>query len=365
MKSWNEYKIDLLALRKNVLTYRQTDAKSKICAVVKADGYGIGAKNVVLAVDDLVDMYAVACFVEAKNLKKYTQKPVLILNYIPPSNLPFCKNNNIAISISNIEQLIEISKKNLPATVHFAINTGMNRIGFSDISKFESALQFAKKHQNIKVQGIFTHFFDADDGANTKQQFCIFKQFQNVISKYYDLSKIICHACASVGATKYPNFRLDMVRLGILMFDDKKSQTSPVLQISTKVVNLQKVQKGSHVGYGKIVAKKDMTIATIPIGYADGVFRNFSRRSKVLCCGKKCKIVGNICMDMMMFDATDIDVKVGDVVVLIGADGHGNSIKLCDVSRWCNTIEYEILTNIKQRRFCVKIKNRNRLKDFD
>ena len=129
-----------------------------------------------------------------------------------------------------------------------------------------------------------------------------------------------------------------------------------VLSIKSKIINITNIKEGECVGYNRsFVAKKDMVVATIPLGYADGIFRSFSKRGKVLCCGKFCKVIGNICMDMFMIDITKTEAKLFDEVVLIGSDNFGNKIDIDTFASWCNTISYEILTSIKQDRFDVII----------
>ena len=145
-----------------------------------------------------------------------------------------------------------------------------------------------------------------------------------------------------------------MVRLGILLYgglDDRVVKTNTVLEIKSKIISLNKIKKGDCVGYGKkFVATKDMEIATIPIGYADGIFRSYGKNGFVIINNHNCKIVGTICMDMLMADVTGINSKVGDEVALIG-----ENLSLKTFADNCGTISYEILTSIKKSRFNVKI----------
>lgn len=340
------------------MEYKKVDNLSKVCAVVKADGYGIGAKNVVHAIDDYVDFYAVACFVEAAKLRKLTKKNILVLNTVRSQTLKFCADSNISISLYSFDQAVEIAKQKKieKIKVHIAINTGMNRVGFSSVEEFEKTLKYIKSNKSkIVVEGIFTHFYNAASEADTKKQYRIFMQYLNVLAKYYDASKIIKHACASLAAVKYSSFRLDMVRLGILLYGDIDESNilslKPVLKIKSKVVGVTNVKAGQSVGYGKgFVAKNNLIVATVPLGYADGIMRAFAKSGTVCVNGNKCKVAGNICMDMFMIDVTEKGVHVGDTVEIIGKNQTAGDIASC-----CNTISYEILTNIKKNRFNVKI----------
>ena len=166
-----------------------------------------------------------------------------------------------------------------------------------------------------------------------------------------------------------------MIRLGIVLYGgleinydpvqygeskgDREYKTKfmfkPSISIKSKIIAINNVKKGECVGYCKnYIAKKNMVVATIPLGYADGIFRNFSKKGKVLINGKKCKVVGNICMDMFMVDITNIKAKIFDEVILIGKDKLGNTITLNEFASYCDTISYEVLTNIKQMRFNIK-----------
>ena len=367
MKSFSDYIIDIDALKNNLLEYKKLDKNSKICVVAKADGYGIGIENVVCALDDYADFYAVACFVEAVKLRQITQKPILVLNFVDKNNLNFCAENNISITASNLKQLEKIKKSKQKVKVHLAINTGMNRIGFLDMYDFENALRILHKYKNtICLEGVFTHFYNANNRCTTKKQFDIFMQYISILEKYFDVSKIIKHASSSVASIKYPEFRLDMVRLGICLYQGLKNirgySGQDVVSIKSKIVNIQKIKKGDAVGYANgYIAKKSKTIATIPLGYADGIFRIYAKNGYVLCGGQKCKILGNICMDMFMIDITNASAKLFDKVTLLGTSKN-KKISLNEFAKNSSTISYEILTSIKRTRFNTKIKGKRNKK---
>ena len=359
MKSFSDYTISKDAITHNLIEFKKHNQKAKICAVVKADGYGIGARNVIEQIDDLVDFFAVACFCEAKKLRRLTAKPILVLNFVPNETLEYCHKNNISITVSSFEELKIIEKQKSLVKIHFAINTGMNRIGFKNVHEFLDAVRFAK-NKKMHIEGIFTHFYNAKSVVDTEKQICIFKQFVKVLEKHFDTKEIIKHTSNSLGAVEYKRYNFDMVRLGILLYGSFEGncplELKQILNIKSKIINITKIKAGESVGYEKsFVAKKDMVVATIPLGYADGIMRCFSKKGKVLCQGKFCKVIGNICMDMFMIDITHIDAKLFDEVTLIGEDRFGQKISIDDFAKWCGTISYEILTNIKKNRFDVKI----------
>lgn len=357
MKSYSNFIVNTKAILQNITEYKKTNNQTKICAVVKADGYGLGIENFVKEIEHKVDFFAVACFLEAIKLRKLTKKPILILNNVPAENLKTCADNNISISVFYAKQLKNIKKfvKNGTLKIHFAINTGMNRIGFDSLVDFKKCICYAKKQKQIQIEGIFTHFYNASNNDNTYEQVCIFNHFLEV-AKTCQLQNLIIHTSASDASFLYKNYCFDMVRLGICMYgySSLNIKLKQALSIESKVINICKVKKGQSVGYGKeFIAKKDMVVATIPLGYADGIFRNYSKNGKVIICGKYCKIVGNICMDMFMCDVSGLDIKIGDKVIVLGCYKNRLKITANDIAKDCNTICYEILTNIKRNRFNI------------
>ena len=358
MKSVNKYIVNTNAINHNLNEYKKIDNKSKICAVVKADAYGIGIENVVSSIDKEIDFYAVACISEAEKLRKQTSKSILILNYVDKNNINFCSKNNISISVENISQIKQLAKLGHKIKIHLAINSGMNRLGFSTKSSFFNAMQLLQKHKNqIIIEGIFTHFYDGKNHEKCKKQFDIFMQYLNILKLYFDDEKILKHTCSSVPAVLFDEFRLDMVRLGILLYGSNLNlpniKPKQVLKIESKIVSITKTKKGDAIGYSNgFVCSKKMTIGTIPLGYADGIFRSYSKKGYVLCGKTKCKIVGNICMDMLMIDLTNTNAKIGDKVILVGKTKN-NEITVDDFAKKCKTISYEVLTNIKKTRMDI------------
>lgn len=356
MKSYSNYVVNIGAIRHNIGEFKKINGNVKICGVVKADGYGHGIKNFVPKIDCMLDAYGVATAKEAIRLRKHTQKPILVLNFVEKKDLVLCAKNKITISVFCMQHLLQIEQQNIKIDVHLAINSGMNRIGIGNIDEFFDMLNFCKTHCNICIKGIFTHFYNAKNSNDVKHQICIFNQFLQVLDLYYDTKKLCVHTSASEASIKH-NFCFDMVRLGILMYGylEQKCEMSlrPALSVTSKIINITHIKKGQSVGYGKaFVAQKNMKIATVPLGYADGIFRSYAKSGKVIINGKYSKIVGNICMDMFMCDVTNTNCRIGDKVTLLGTDGK-KSILASDIARATNTICYEVLTNIKQNRMNI------------
>ena len=216
MKSFSDYIIDTNAILYNIKQFKKFNPKTKICAVVKADGYGLGLANFIKQIERDVDFFAVACFLEAIKLRKLTDNPILILNFVPCENLQKCVENNISVSVFNLQHLMQIKKyvKKGKLKIHLAINTGMNRIGFSCVDKFYKSINLAQKQANIKIEGVFTHFYNATNQINTYEQFCIFNHFVK-IAKKNNLKGIMVHTSASDAGFLYKQFNFDMVRLGM------------------------------------------------------------------------------------------------------------------------------------------------------
>ena len=368
MESFSDYIIFKHAIKHNCKKCKKILQNTKLCAVVKANAYGIGIENVVCQIDTLCDFYAVACFKEAKELRELTDKPILILNFTHISNIEFCLNNNISITISSLYQLKDTIKflnhSNIQnenkLKIHFAINTGMNRIGFGDLNEFYKAVLFLSENKYLKLEGVYTHFYNAENLNKTEQQNNVFMKYLNVLKLQINLNSLIIHVSNSFASLRYKQFRYNMVRIGIALYGGLESSNLPkefksTISIKSHIISLNNVKRGENIGYSKsYVAKRNITVATIPLGYADGIFREFSHKGKVLICGKKCKVIGNICMDMFMVDVTGLKAKRFDEVILIGKDKLGNKITLNEFAKYCNTISYEVLTNIKKNRLNLK-----------
>jgi len=325
------YKDNLIS---NIKQVKQENKNSKICAMVKANAYGVGVEQVAKILDEYADFFGVACFFEAKQLRKQTKKPILIVGSFSKEEIDV----DFSYACSSLDDLMMIISQNKKVKIHFKINTGMNRFGFKDLKQFKKALMLAKKN-SIIVEGIFTHFATTDD--------YVFEQMQR-FEKFVKLCKNAgfspcVHADNSFVNEKF-NHNLDMVRVGYNLYNNDKGWFLPVVEIKSAVVNLIEVSKGELVGYDyRCVAKKKMKVAVVPIGYADGFdLKYIGMELKVD--GVLCEIL-NVCMDCFMIDVSKTSIKKGDDLFVLNKF---NSLK--SFSKYINSSPYEVMTKFSQIR---------------
>ncbi len=368
--------VDTYALRANYTLLSSLSGGSRPISVVKADAYGHTAEICVPALLDMgCDFFAVSCTEEATSVRKLCLRAgadadVLILGYTDPSDVPFLAANNIiqtAVSLAHAESLSRSAiDKKCKLRVHIAIDTGMNRIGLcaGDDSLCESAADEAERIarlDGLSVEGIFTHFSKADGyiadtlshESFTREQARRFDKVCKILSSRG--IKLFSHACNSAATLRFPEYHLDGVRLGIALYGVYPSEhfgdigLSSVMSLSSVVAHLHDAPAGSPVGYGgTFVTDKKTTVATLPIGYADGFLRKYSGAEVTVLTGSgkyKAKIIGRICMDQCMIDVTGLDVKVGDRVILFGDTPDA----LRELAELADTIEYECLCLISAR----------------
>jgi alanine racemase len=337
----------------NLNAYSQLISPStRMMVMVKAFAYGGGLKEIANFLQyQGVDYLGVAFSDEAIELRDSgIDLPILVLN---PSNDQMHQlwKNNIDIEIYNFSGLHQVVKMlpDAPA-IHIKLETGMNRLGFTkdQIPELKNLLE---QYPEIRIQGIFTHFASSSDPEQddfTRQQATIFNSMYGELSAVLK-QKPLKHASNSSAITRWPEYHFDMVRLGIGVygFDPTgEMDLRHVGRLSTRVTQLKKVRKGNTIGYSrKGLAVRDMTIAIVPVGYADGYLRIFGNgNGKMKINGYQAPTVGNICMDMTMLDVTEIDCEEGDEVIVFGEDP-----SIVEMARWANTIPYEILTNLSSR----------------
>ncbi len=337
---------------------------TKLCMVMKADGYGYGAEDVARAVEDLVDFYAVSTSFEAMQLRAAgLRQPILILGYTWPEDYEEMIRMNVRINLFSEEDALLLSRvaegMKKKAKVHFSLDTGMSRLGFAAVEESADAMVRISRLPGIEAEGIFTHFAKADDPDLTDayRQFIIFQNFiQTLKAKGLDLP--IRHAANSAASLVMPDVSLNMVRLGIAAYgfypSDVMEQPVPLhrtMELKSHVSCLRDIPAGTGVSYGyTYVAPLPRRIATIPVGYADGYSRALSDKGEVLIRGKRAPIRGRVCMDQMMVDVTDIfDVMVGDEVTLIGRDG-SEEITVQELQDKSGVLSYEIICGLSRRR---------------
>jgi len=230
--------------------------------------------------------------------------------------------------------------------VHMKIDTGMGRFGCSP-EDAPGLARFIEQSAGLRLAGTWTHFASADsDAAMTRRQFALFEQTLSMLG----VDAGVRHACNSAGARHFPEFALDAVRCGISLYGCEWPGTQPALALRYVITHLKAVEKGATVGYGSTWrARERRHIATVAIGYADGVHRIRSNRGHVLVRGSRAPLVGTVSMDAITVDVTDVEgVAAGDVVTLIGKDGE-ERITAEDVGRWSGSISYEALTSLGHR----------------
>lgn len=358
--AWIE--INLANLEYNVLeikNFLQKNCKKEpdIFAVIKADGYGHGSLMCAPILSACgVEYFGVASIDEGIELREHKiNKPILVLGASPLWAFENAIKYNIAVSIFNDEhiemanQLYERLNKKLK--VHIKLDTGMNRIGINK----EDAKNFIEKVVNcsaIDLKGIFTHFADVENKILFKRQI---EEFSEIIKPYKNTS-IKIHCLNSPGMFSYPEFSYDMVRMGIIMWgltpysypNRNMPNVKPVMGLKARITNIHTLKANDGISYGHTyIAKKDTKVATIPIGYADGIARNLSGKITAILNGKEIKQIGRITMDQIMFDISDIECAIGDVVILLGEEN-----KIDTIDTWAqklNTINYELTCRLKMR----------------
>lgn len=361
-RSWVEVDLDALSYNLNkllALLHRETS----LMAVVKADGYGHGLVAVAKQCQKLgVKAYAVATIDEGIKLRKVgIHGEILILGYTHPIRARELSKYHLIQSIVDYNHAKMLSRCNYTIDVHIKIDSGMHRLGFA-VDDYQKIIKLYK-YKNIKIKGYFTHLCVSDSNKKadilyTKNQI---NQFYQLISRlkqdHYYIGKI--HIQSSYGLINYPKIKCDYVRIGIFMYGVKSSindylkqelDLKPVLSIKSRIAMIHNLSKGESLGYGLTYqAKYDSVIATIPIGYGDGIPRQISTRGHVLIKGIKCPIIGRICMDQMLVDVSEVnDLDNNEIVIIVGNDGH-NEIRIEELAQAAKTISNEILSQIGNR----------------
>lgn len=359
--------IDLDAILYNMESmHRHIAENTKIMAVIKADGYGHGAVEIAETVEPLDYLFgcAVATVEEGLILRKHEiKKPILILGYAFPDQYEDMIRAEIRPTVFTEEMAQELSRAaenaGMDCKIHFAIDTGMSRIGYQITEEAADEMVRLSKLPHIMVEGIFTHFAKADelDKEPTRKQIARFKQMITMLEER-GLHIPIHHCSNSAGIVEFPEANMDIVRAGITMYglwpsedvDKSLIDLKPVMSLVTHVAYVKELEAGRQISYGgTYTTEEKRVIATIPVGYADGYARGLSNKGEVLIHGKRAKICGRVCMDQFMVDVTDIaDVKNGDEVILIGCDGD-ECITFEEVGERSGRFNYEFVCDLGKR----------------
>ena len=337
---------------------------SELCIVVKANAYGHGIDwTVNTAIESGVVWFAVAAIDEAILVRSISDNiRILLLSEPSMSELEKLATYNIDTTVYNESFIEALGESQHSFKVHLKIDTGMHRVGCSP-DEFELLYKKISSFKNLVLEGICTHFPVADtDEIQTNHSI---KMFKDTISNI-DIKNLLIHADNSASTT-YNNEKIfNMTRVGLAAYGYSLSPVSvasklkPVMEIKTRISNIQIRKKGESVSYGKAhILQKDSLIATAPIGYGDGYPWNSFPDGKVIVNNRFCRLIGRVTMDQILFDVTGMEVEINDEVTILGASLDSNiEISIKDIAEWNNTIEWEILTNIKDNRLNrVEIEN--------
>ncbi len=362
MPIWAE--VDLDALAHNIREVRRlTSANSMILAAVKADAYGHGAViSSKVFLDNGADRLGVARLGEAVELRDAgIEAPILNLGYTPEAQYGTLIGRGIAATIYTFLQAQALddvaAKLHTKAVVHVKIDTGMNRLGFQPNDETLRAIAKINVLPNVELEGIYTHFAVSDiaDKTYTRRQFELFRWVLDEL-RTRGVEPPIRHVSNSAAIIDLPEYALEMVRPGIMLYgyepsievDLSRVSLKPAMTLKARLSNVKVVPEGAGISYGlTYTTKRPSIIGTLPVGYADGYRRGLSNRSWVDYGGERAPIVGRVCMDQCMIDLTDIDMaEIGDEVTLFGG---GCSPSVEETARMLDTIPHEVTCAIARR----------------
>ena len=334
-----------------------------VMAVVKADAYGHGAIQVARLLQDKCAFFGVSSMLEAMELRQAGLKnPILILGYTPTNAFRTAIREGIRPTIFDYEDAVALSDAaqdvGLPARFHFAVDTGMSRLGFQATEEAADLCARIANLPGLVPEGLFSHFATADcaDLSRSKKQAALFDRFDAML-KDRGVRIPIRHLDNSAGLMNFPH-HYEMVRSGIVTYgmypsgevDPQLLPLEPALQFLSKVTHVKTLEPGREISYGgTCITTRTTIVATVPVGYADGYRRSLSGKFHVLINGKKAPILGRICMDQMMVDVTDIPgVVPGDRVVLVG-ENDGAKITMEEIAAAADSFNYEFVCGISRR----------------
>ena len=351
--------VNLRAMERNINYFRsQMPATTRLVAMVKASSYGAGDREIAqMLCKQGVDYLAVAFADEGVELRESgVTMPIVVLNADDQSfdTMVAWHLEPEIYSFESLDSFAAAARAESGYPVHLKFDTGMHRLGFAeaDIPKLLERLELYS--DTIRVASIFTHLSVADDPQQddfTRGQIALFDRVSSAVTDALNY-KVLRHAAASAAIVRFPEAHFDMCRLGLGMYGygfEHNDNLEPVSTLRTRIVQIRELEAGETVGYGRAgVLERKSRIATIPVGYADGLDRHLGcGRWSMVVAGKNAPTVGRICMDSCMIDITDIaDVKTGDEVTIFSAAA-GNSAE--DMARLLDTIPYEVLTSVSKR----------------
>ena len=363
MKFDNSYvKIDLDVIARNFAAI-QKKAGVPVMAVVKADAYGHGAVQVARLLEGKCAFFGVSSMLEALELRQAgLTTPILILGHTPPAAFADAIRLGIRPAIFRYSDALALSeeaeKQGVKAPFHFAVDTGMSRIGFQATQEAADICAKIAALPGLQPEGLFSHFATADceDLSRSREQISRFDAFDAML-KQRGIQIPIRHLDNSAGLMNFDH-HYEMVRSGIVTYGLYPSNEvsedllplTPALSWHSRVTHVKLLEPGRQISYGgTFVTEKPTMVATVPVGYADGYRRCLSSRFYVLIRGKRAPILGRICMDQLMVDVTDIpNVQPEDPVVLVGKDGD-EKITMEQISAEAYSFNYEFVCGISRR----------------
>lgn len=341
------------ALRKNYVAFCRAYPSVLFAPVLKSNAYGHGLVEVARVCDKLdapffvVDSYAEALIVRNENIRT----PLLIIGYTLPENIRLSRLNNVAFTLGNISDLEKLAHGVAKSIqVHLKIDTGMHRQGIMP-DEVPRALEILRNSSALHLTGIGTHLADADGtGEAARAQIASWNGIVSKVRAVFPDIRFI-HCAATEGAKFFQNTNANVARLGMGLYGCTRTSgvsVMPALEMNTVVTSIRAIRKGECVGYNNsYTAPRDMRIATVPVGYAEGVDRRLSHSGFLSIHNQPCKIVGRVSMNITSIDVTDCNpaVTLGDEVTVISSDP--DAINSCEsMARICGTIPYELLVHI-------------------
>ncbi len=355
LKTWCSVNLNAIAHNYN---YTKSKTDAKIICVVKAGAYGHGAVPVAKRLlKEGCDYFAVSSIEEALELRQGgINCNILVLGYILPCHIQTAIENDISFACASYEfaKLVSGVKTSKKARVHIKLNSGMNRTGFcicheSGYEDLDKAIEVIKNSDNIEVDGIFSHFAKAENDKACSEKQCGY--FSNAVDyiKASGINPQMLHICNSAGTANFPEKHLDAIRLGIHLYGCESDDKNYIhtMDFCTRIVDIHTLKEGDGVSYGlDFIADRKMKVAVIGAGYADGIFRCLSDgKGYVIVRGKKCPIIGRVCMDMTIIDITDVpEAEVEDIVTI-----WGKALPTEEQANNAGTISYELLCSVAPR----------------
>ena len=354
--------IDLDAISSNFDAIR-AKAGTQVMAIVKADAYGHGAVQIARLLDNKCCFFGVSSIAEALELRQAgLTKPILILGYTPVEAFRLVIGQDIRPAIFRLDDGIALSKlaqkQGVTIPFHFAVDTGMSRLGFQATEESADICADIARLPGLQAEGLFSHFATADcaDLSKAQAQAVLFENFDRML-KDRGIHIPLRHLDNSAGLMNFSN-HYEMVRSGIVTYgmypsdevDPALLDLKPVLQWRSRVTHIKMLPPGREISYGgTFVTTRKTRVATVPVGYADGYRRSLSGKFYVLIRGRRAPILGRVCMDQMMVDITDVpDVKIDDPVVLVGNDGN-DVITIEQIAAAADSFNYEFVCGISRR----------------